>query len=125
MQKARILIIDASAETRSMYADYFRYHGYRVAVAADGAEGVRVSAALRPDLVVTELSGDREWIEALRTLRRPGSGRTTPVITCSTMIDRHWPFAPAWMDVDVALPKPISPRALLLEAQQLLARPAA
>ena len=49
MQKARILIIDASADTRSMYADYFRYHGYQVAVAADGVEVLTKRAPKEPD----------------------------------------------------------------------------
>lgn len=122
METGLILILDASAETRAMYAHWLRHHGYAVAEAADGEEALRVSARRRPDLVVTELSGDAEWILAIQTLRWTGTDRATPMIACSTIIDPRWPFAPAGLDVDLALPKPTSPRTLLREARRLLAR---
>lgn len=121
MAKELILIIDASAETRSMYGDYFRYHGYEVAEAPDAAEGVQLLSELRPDLVVTELSEEPEWVEGIRTLRRSGTGEERAMIACSTRIDPTWPCAPPEIDVDRALPKPLSPRVLLLEAQAVLA----
>jgi CheY-like chemotaxis protein len=120
MDKALILIIDESGDTRAMYGDYFRYHGYAVAEAADGLEGLRLYYKLQPDLVVTELSDEPEWIRALRTMRGHGHGRKTATIACSTTIDASWPYAPPGVDVDMALPKPISPRTLLLQAQHLL-----
>lgn len=123
MQNALILIIDTSPETRSMYAEYFRYHGYSVAEAADASEGVRLFQKLQPNLVVTELSDEAEWLQAIRILRWPETGGRTAVIACSTWIDPKWPVVPPGIDVDVALAKPTSPRTLLLEAEQLLARP--
>lgn len=121
MEKALILIIDKSPATRSMYADCFRYYGYAVAEAADGVEGVRLFNELQPDLIVTELSDEPEWIQAIQALRWSDAGRETALIACSTRIDRSWPFPPAGVDVDVALAKPTSPHALLQEAEQLLA----
>jgi DNA-binding response OmpR family regulator len=121
MHKPLILIIDTSPETRSMYAHYFRYNGYRVVQADDGEEVVRMFPGMRPALVITELSEDPGWARALRLLRWPRSGGKTAVIACSTMIDR-WRGVPEGIDVDVALPKPTSPRTLLREAERLLAR---
>jgi DNA-binding response OmpR family regulator len=125
MPKARILIIDTSPETRRMYGDYFRHHGYRVVEAASGDEAVRLSAAEPPELVVTELSREASWVVAIRSLRSPAPGVQTPVIACSTRIDWRRPYAPRWLDVDVALPKPTSPARLLRIAERLLARPIA
>lgn len=121
MATALILVIDPSAVTRSMYGDCFRHAGYDVAESEDATEGVRLFTELGPRLVVTELSDDPEWREAIGAFRSPEPGRRTPVILCSTRIDRRWPAPPAGIDVDVALAKPISPRALLLEASDLLA----
>lgn len=120
MDRTLILLIDASGDTRAMYGDYFRYHGYAVAEAADGPEGLRLFRTLRPDLVVTELSDDPDWMRAIRTICGVGARRTTATIACSTTIDATWPLAPPSLDVDLALPKPISPRNLLLHAQHLL-----
>lgn len=115
-----ILVIDPSAITRSMYGDCFRHAGYDVAEAADAAEGVRLFHELGPRLVVSEVSDGPEWREAIGALRSPEPGRRTPVILCSTRIDPRHPAAPAGIDVDLALAKPVLPRTLLLEASYLL-----
>ncbi|HSJ26177.1 MAG TPA: hypothetical protein VK929_15975 [Longimicrobiales bacterium] len=120
MQKALILIVDQSSATRAMYADYLRYHGYGVAEASTSAEGMRLSHSLRPDLVVTELPADHEWVQAIRVLGRDGAARETAIIACSTQIDPRWPYVPEGVDVDRALPKPTSPRTLLDEVMRLL-----
>jgi DNA-binding response OmpR family regulator len=122
MARALILIIDPSPETRAMYADCFRHHDFDVAEAADGAEGVRLLPVVEPDLVVTELSTGPDGAQALSEMRRPVPDRETPMILCSVRIDPEWPCAPSGIDVDVVLPKPLSPRTLLLEAEHLLIR---
>ncbi len=115
-----ILIVDPHRETREMYGDYFRYHGYAVAEAATSPEALFLAAELEPELVVTELSDEPEWLAAVRAIRRPGRSRPPAVIACSNSIDRRWPGAPPGVDVDRALPKPTSPRALLQVVRQLL-----
>lgn len=120
MQKALILVIDPSSDTRAMYGDYFRHHGYAVAEAADGAEGVRLFEQLRPDLIVTELSAEPEWLRSIQRIRGQGDGPRTAMIACSTTIDATWPAVPHDIEVDLALAKPISPRALLQQAELVL-----
>jgi DNA-binding response OmpR family regulator len=122
MTRARILIIDPSQETRTMYAGYFRHHGYDVVEAADAGDGAALVAECQADLVVTELSADTEWMDALWTLRMSRHSGV-PMIACSTTIEARCPWGPAC--VDVALPKPTSPRDLLEQAQCLLERGAA
>lgn len=122
MARALILIIDPSPETRAMYGDCFRHHDFTVMEAAEGGEGVRLLPVLEPDLVVTELTEEPKEFRALNTLRWPRPGRETAMILCSVRIDPRWPHAPHGIDVDVVLPKPLSPRALLLEAEHLLIR---
>jgi CheY-like chemotaxis protein len=120
MDHRLILIIDESEHTRAMYGDYFRYHGHAVAEAADGMEGLRLFQELQPDLVVTELSEDPVWMWSIGQIRRSGEGSKPAMIACSTMIDSGCPFGPPGVDVDLAVAKPISPRALLLHAYQVL-----
>lgn len=120
MPKALILLIDESDVTRAMYGEYFRYHGFDVAEASDGTEGLRLFRQLHPDLIVTELSDEPEWMESIRSIRAQGGGQRTAMIACSTAIDATWPVAPPGLEVDLALAKPISPRALLYQARGLL-----
>jgi CheY-like chemotaxis protein len=119
--KALILIIDQSSDTRAMYADCFRHHGYAVAEAADSHEGLALSRSLRPDLIVTELSTEHEWVQAIRVIRGNGVAGETAIIACSSSIEPSWPCVPEGIDVDRALPKPTSPSTLLMAAEQLLA----
>lgn len=120
MGKALILLIDPSAATRSMYADRLRHHGHEVVEAADAADGLRLFARLDPRLVITELSDDAGWLDAIRMLRALVPGLRTPVILCSTRIDRFCPVPPEGLDADVVLAKPVSPRDLLRHANALL-----
>lgn len=122
MGKALILLIDPSAVTRSMYADCFRHHGYEVVEADDAADGLRLFARLDPRLVVTELSDDPDWLDAIRMLRALVPGRRTPLILCSTHINAFCPVPPVGVDADVALAKPVSPLHLLMQVNALLTR---
>lgn len=120
MVNGLILIIDASEDTRAMYCDYFRHHGYSVAEAGDATEGLGLVRQVQPDLIVTELSDDPAWLWSIRRIQNGRAGHRPLVIACSTTIDANCPYGPPGVDVDLALAKPISPRALLLQAQQLL-----
>ena len=122
MPKALILLIDPSAVTRAMYADCLRHHGYDVVEGADAAEGLRLFARLDPDLVVTELSDEAAWLDAIRMLRALVPGQRTPVIVCSTRINAFCPVPPEGIDADVVLAKPMSPRQLVRVAGYLLVR---
>jgi CheY-like chemotaxis protein len=51
-----VLIVEDSSAGRDIYAAALEARGYRVAQAADGAEGVRVATGDPPDLVIMNLS---------------------------------------------------------------------
>ena len=53
---ALVLVIEDDEDLRDMLALNLERHGYRVAVAADGAEGLELARSLTPDLVVLEIS---------------------------------------------------------------------
>lgn len=50
-----VLLIEDHTDTREAYAELLRRAGYRVLLAKDGGEGVRLAREGRPDLVVTDL----------------------------------------------------------------------
>lgn len=122
MYKALVLIIDPCRDTRAIYAHYLRHHGYEVAEAANGAEGVRLVRQLSPDVVVTELTLPVvSGLNVVRMIRMREPAEETIIIACATNIDRVWPYAPPGAEVDSALAKPASPRSLLLEIEHQLA----
>jgi len=67
----RILVIDDDESVRDSLKDLLSVHGYQVAVARDGREGLEVLHRQRFDLVVTDLlMPNVDGIEIIREIRK-------------------------------------------------------
>ena len=51
----KILIVEDNENNRSLFRDVLTFHGYGVAVAADGQEGVTLARQLKPDLILMDI----------------------------------------------------------------------
>ncbi|HET7034486.1 MAG TPA: response regulator [Thermomicrobiaceae bacterium] len=66
----RVLVVDDDAAIRGLLGEVLRDEGYEVLEAADGAEGVALVRARRPDLVIMDLRMPlMNGIEAIKALR--------------------------------------------------------
>ena len=76
-----ILVVDYYADAREMYAEYLRFCGFRVAEARNGNEALEQTFALKPDLILMDLSlpGMDGW-EATRQLKADERTRHIPVV---------------------------------------------
>ena len=77
-----ILVVDDYQDAREMYAEYLQFSGFRVAEARNGNEAVDQAFALKPDLILMDLSlpGMDGW-EATRRLKAdevPGTFPSSP-----------------------------------------------
>jgi PAS domain S-box-containing protein len=52
---ARILVIDDEATSRDLLVTLLGYHGHGILAARDGAEGLILALAQRPDLIITDI----------------------------------------------------------------------
>ena len=76
-----ILVVDDFEDNREMYTQYLRFNGYRVAEAVDGLDALTKAAALRPDLIVMDLSLPRlDGWEATRRLKKDPLTSQIPVV---------------------------------------------
>jgi len=67
---SKILVIDDELQAREMIREMLIREGHTVALAADGAEGLRIYKCQNPDLVVTDLiMPDKEGIETILEIR--------------------------------------------------------
>lgn len=103
-----------------MYAEYMRYHGLRVIVAATAREALE--AADRAHVVVTGilLPGDMDGIELLTRLRADERTAAIPLVVvtaCSLGAHRH---LAELAGCDLFLPKPCLPDDLTREVRRLL-----
>jgi two-component system cell cycle response regulator DivK len=76
-----VLIVDDVPDNRELYVQYLTYFGYRAAEAGDGQDALTKAAALKPDVIVMDLSlpGMDGW-EATRRLKADSTTRNIPVI---------------------------------------------
>jgi CheY-like chemotaxis protein len=79
-----LLIVDDIPDNRQMYAEYLEYEGYRVEQAHDGEEALALVRAMRPDLIVMDLSmpGMDGW-EATRRLKDNPATGSIPILVVS------------------------------------------
>jgi two-component system, cell cycle response regulator DivK len=116
-----VLIVDDFADNREMYSQFLEFSGFRVAEAQNGHEALEKALALRPDLIVMDLSlpGLDGW-EATRRLKADDRTRATPVIALTGhALAGHSKGA---MDAgcDAFITKPCLPERLLEEIKSML-----
>ena len=116
-----ILIIDDEPNLRLMFRTALEAGGYRVAEAADGAQGLRQVAKPPADLVLLDLQmPGPAGIEVLKQLRDAGNPVPVVVVTAHGSI----PDAVAAMRLGAAdfLSKPVTPEALRKVVAEVLER---
>lgn len=119
---AKILLVEDNELNRDMLSRRLARKGYEVLLAVDGAEGVAVAAAERPDLVLMDMSLPvlNGW-EATRRLKAAPETRDIPVIalTAHAMAsDREQAVDAGCDDYDT---KPVELTRLLEKIEHLLA----
>ena len=83
-----ILIVEDNERNRKLVRDVLAFHGYRLAEAETGEDGVRLARELHPDLVLMDIQlPGIDGIAALGQLRSDPATRAIPVIavTASAM----------------------------------------
>lgn len=118
-----ILIIEDDEALRSVLAIVLRQVGYQVAEAENGVRGVERGAALRPQLVITDLvMPDKEGVETIRELRE--AQPATPIIAMSgASAAAHYLELAAKLGARRVLMKPFRPEVLLLAVNDLIGPP--
>ena len=115
-----VLIVDDVPDNRELYVQYLTYFGYRAAEAGDGQDALTKAAALKPDVIVMDLSlpGMDGW-EATRRLKADATTRHIPVIALTghalSGSDEHARAA----GCDAFLTKPCDPEELAATIDRL------
>jgi len=120
-RRASILVIEDDRALREGLVLNFELHGYRVAAAADGEEGMRKAFDLRPDLIVLDvmLPG---WsgLDILTELR--DHNENVPVLILSARGSTDQKIEGLNIGADDYLAKPFELRELLARVEAMLRR---
>jgi two-component system cell cycle response regulator DivK len=116
-----ILLVEDHEDNRIVYRTILEHFGYRVLLAADGAEGVRLAREEKPDLILMDVSIPvMDGWEATRTLKSDPATAAIPIVALTAhalVTDRA---RAAEVGCDGYLAKPVEPRVVLEEVRRFL-----
>ncbi len=119
---ALVLIVDDSPTELHVMQKALERSGFRTAIAADGAEGIRLAREIHPDLIFMDIvMPGMNGYQATRTLANDPQTRSIPVIMVTSKgqeTDKIWGLRQGAVDYMV---KPVSPNQLVAKAQATLA----
>jgi CheY-like chemotaxis protein len=117
-----VLVVDDVDHGREIFAEYLEFRGFRVATAADGLEAIEKTHALRPDVVLMDLSlpGIDGW-EATRRLKEDPATKDIPIIalTAHALASAH--DKARAVGCNAVVTKPCLPKDLEQEVRRQLA----
>ena len=122
----RILVVDDEADITALVAYHLAKAGYRVTTAGNGRDALESAREERPDLVVLDLMlPGLSGYDVLAELRRREETREIGIILLTARKDEPDRIKGLSLGADDYLPKPFSPRELVLRVAAVLRRLAA
>jgi CheY-like chemotaxis protein len=117
-----VLLVDDYQDAREMYAEYLVFSGFQVAEARNGEEAVEKALALRPSIILMDLSLPvMDGWEATRRLKGDARTRAIPVVALTGhALDKHSREAED-AGCDAYVTKPCMPDKLVAEVRRVLA----
>ena len=116
-----ILVVDDYQDAREMYAEYLQFSGFRVAEARNGNEAVEQAFALKPDLILMDLSlpGMDGW-EATRRLKADDRTKHIPIVALTGHALAGASEGAKKAGCDSFVTKPCLPDDLVVEVRRML-----
>jgi CheY-like chemotaxis protein len=116
-----ILVVDDYQDAREMYAEYLQFSGFRVAEARNGNEAVEQAFALKPDLILMDLSlpGMDGW-EATRRLKADDRTKNIPIVALTGHALAGASEGAKKAGCDSFVTKPCLPDDLVVEVRRML-----
>ena len=120
---ATILLVDDEPDLVELIEYALTAEGFRVLTARDGAEGLAIAEAERPDLIVLDIMMPRlNGVELTERLRENSHLRLTPILMLTARTGEGDEIAGLEAGADDYLPKPVSTRRLVSRIRALLRR---
>lgn len=118
-----ILVIEDEEDVTDLIRYHLKKAGFRVLIAGDGATGLEVAGSEHPDAIILDLMLPRlNGLEVAKRLRVQERTRETPLLMLSAKGELESRIKGLELGADDYLPKPFSPRELVLRIQALLRR---
>lgn len=118
-----ILLIEDEEDVSDLIRYHLKKSKYRVLTAADGLEGLRLASEERPDAVILDVMLPRlNGFEVAKRMKADPSTASIPLLILSAKGEPEHRIKGLELGADDYLPKPFSPKELLLRIKALLRR---
>ncbi len=118
-----ILVIEDEEDVADLVRYHLRKAKYRVVQAADGADGAKLAVSEKPDAIVLDVMLPKlNGFEVTKRLRSDARTAGIPILILSAKGETENRIKGLEFGADDYLPKPFSPKELLLRIQALLRR---
>ena len=119
-----VLIVEDQQDLRQLYVEHLTMSGFDVIEAGNGIDAVRSTSALRPDVVLMDLSLPivDGW-EATRRLKADAGTAHIPIVAFTAHDGAGELQRATDAGCDWFVPKPCPPAALITELRRVLTRP--
>ena len=116
----QILVVDDEPRIAEICRDYLERAGFRVMIAANGADAVTLARAKRPDLIVLDLGLPKmDGLDVTRAIRKHSN---TPIIMLTARVEESDKLIGLELGADDYLTKPFSPRELVARVRAVFRR---
>jgi two-component system, OmpR family, phosphate regulon response regulator PhoB len=118
-----VLIIEDESDVVDLIRYNLKKAKFRVLTAQDGAEGFSMAVTNRPDAVVLDIMLPRlNGFEVLKKLKADSKSESIPILILSAKGEADSRIKGLQLGADDFMPKPFSPKELVLRIQALLRR---
>lgn len=120
---ASILIVESHADTRDLYAEYFRWAGFTVEVSGTASYACELALTWHPNVIATSLIlPDSDGSALCQRLKSDERTRDIPILIVTAHAFSADLVRARMSGADAVLTKPVLPRDLLAEATTLIRR---
>src|SRR5690606_27512142 len=116
------LLVEDHEDNRNIYRTILEHFGFRVQLATDGEEGVKLAREGKPDLILLDI--DIPVMDGLEVARQVKSSAATshiPIVALTAYSQPEDRERAQQAGFDGYLAKPVSPRSVLAEVRHFLA----
>ena len=117
----KVLVVEDQEDNRRIVRDLLGSVGIEVVEAMTGAQGVEMAADVIPALIIMDVQlPEMDGLEATRRLKSHPELKHIPIIVLTSFALKGDDNAAYEAGCDVYLPKPVSPRELLVKVKELM-----
>ena len=116
----QILVVDDEPRIAEICRDYLERAGFKVTVAGNGADALRIARTKQPDLIVLDLGLPAiDGLEVTRALRKRSN---VPIIMLTARVEESDKLTGLELGADDYLTKPFSPKELVARVRAVFRR---